>query len=274
MVSRHWFDAIYENPRNLDVLSIIFGNVSLDDLEPPLSYFLQSSIPYKRMVLGAGIHLGTVNKFLAKIGETLEDLVIKQFNLKKKHEKFSFSAGRVAEVLASMKNLKSLELNWSYQNEFMLGNTVFQRNDSEKVLKALKNVKEFRLIARDVTAEQFLSLVMPMKNLESLFVDIRYTMTFYQQDKHCDWATILQVVKRHCNTLRHLFLNLCAIDSQQELPVSKKEFLTQLQKIRVLQLESLSVNLMHDLAPSFLHHFFLKFEDCFTTLGPVPKSKS
>ncbi|XP_063697259.1 uncharacterized protein LOC134828186 [Culicoides brevitarsis] len=274
MVNKSWFNAVYRNPRNTGVLSLNFGNVLLDDLEPPLSYFRHSTIPYTRLVLSGGIHLGTVDQFFAKIGETLEDLVIRHFVLKKKYEKYAFSAGRLADILENMQKLRSLEICWSFQTEFMNGNTVFQRQNGEKVLKALENVREFRLIARDVTAEQFLSLVTPMKHLESLYVDIKYTTAFLQQDgkKAADWFVILQIIKEHASTLRHLFLNLCSIDAQQEVPLNKKEFLTQLQRIRALELESFSLNLAYDLSNNFLYQFFHKFSSTFTTLGPVPKN--
>lgn len=276
MVNQKWFDCIYHNPRNIGVLSIMFGNIFLDDLEPPLNYFIESKIPYKRLIIGAGVHLGTIKKFCAKIGETLEDLVIKQSVLKKKYEKDSFTAGRVADILEHTKQLKSLEINWSFQSEFMNGNTVFQRQNGEKVHETLRGVKEFRLIARDVSAEQFLSLVMPMKNLESLFVKIHYTPFFCQldQNKVTDWNTLLVVIKLHASTLRHLFVDLRAIDSQQELPVSKGDFLDKLKGIRLLQLESFSIDLTHDFNPNFLCHVFTKFSQSLTTLGPVPKSKS
>lgn len=264
---------MYGNPRNRAVLSLLFGNVYLDDLEPPLSYFIESKIPYKRLVLGSNVFLGSLDKFCAKIGETIEELVIKQTFLKPKFDRKALTAGRIADILGHMKTLKSLELNWNMLSDFLNGNSIFQRQNGEKAQKALESVTEFRLIGRDVTAEQFLDLVLPMKHLESLFVKITYTGFFCQENRNklTDWNTILIVVKEHASTLCHLFIDLRMASNEQDLPVNKFEFLDNLRR---LQLKSLSINLAYDLYPNSLAQLFTRFTQTLTTLGPVPKSKS
>lgn len=274
MVNRKWFDSIYQNPRN-KVLSILFGNCYLDDLEPPLSYFIDSEIPYKRLVFGNCVRLGTISKFCATMGKTVEDLVIKQSLFQKKHEKQEFTAGRIADILEHMKQLKCLEINWNIQRKFLKGNTVFQKQNAEEVHKALQNVKEFRLIAGDVSAEQFLTFVNPMKNLESLFVQIYYSASFYNHANTnvTDWYTLLSTIKEHASTLRHLFIDLRFMDTLEEIRMNKNEILLKLANMHELQLESFSIHLTIDCNATALYHFVTKFAPSLKTLGPITKSK-
>uniref|UniRef100_A0A336M0Z3 CSON015264 protein n=1 Tax=Culicoides sonorensis TaxID=179676 RepID=A0A336M0Z3_CULSO len=269
MVNSKWFESIYNNPRNKKIQSILFGNCYLNDSEAPLCYFLDTKIPYKRLIFGHNVKLDVINKFCAKMGETVEDLVIKRSANHEKIENFPLTAGRVADILGHMKKLNRLELEWSLQNKFLNGETVFHRQNAGQVKKVLQNVTEFKITARDVSHAQLTSFLNIMKNLEYLYIHVSFSHGFVNEGnvKPMNWKTILDIVKRHASTLRHLFVDLRSMEDRKEMPVNKNMLLGELLKIHNLHLESFAIHLPNDYHPPVLCQFFLKMSSTLKTIG-------
>lgn len=271
LVNHKWFDTVYKNPKNLKNLSLMFANCYLDDDEYPANLYVNSNIdiPYRRIVITNGVQFGKTEKFFAKMGKTVVELILKRDTKGGGSNRFPLNGDRIAFILEHLQHLKRLEIVWGNHLVFLRRQTLLEGNNFMDVSATLNNITEFKLIAKDVTQHQFLSLIQAMKNLESLHLEVYLSTDMKDggEAKALGWSTIVKAVELRKTTLKHLFFDYRWLGpSMTEVCNHKSAVVAQLAKMNGLELKSFGISLPFQ---CYALGDFLESQKSITTFGAL-----